>query len=106
MYKLNSLKVSNFRSFAKEQKIEFNTDITAVYGANASGKSNISRSLNFMFWFMSKECLNPDFAHIVVEYENGVVKSKHQFPTKNLARTFVKTMGKNFRYKGQNKKAS
>lgn len=49
MYKLNSIKVSNFRSFAKEQQIEFNTNTTAIYGANASGKSNISRSLSFMF---------------------------------------------------------
>lgn len=55
---------------------------------------------------MSKECFNPDFAHIVVEYENGVVRAKYQFPTKNLAKTFVKTMGKNFRYKGQNRKVS
>lgn len=49
----------------------------------------------------NKECLNPDFAYIVVEYENGIVKNKYQFPTKNLAKTFVKTMGENFRYKGQ-----
>ena len=55
---------------------------------------------------MNSECLNPSFAYIVVEYENGVVKTKYEFPTKNLAKTFVKTMGKNFRYTGQNKKAS
>ena len=53
----------------------------------------------------NNECLNPDLAYIVVEYENGVVKTKYEFSTKNLAKTFVKTMGKNFRYKGQNKKA-
>ncbi len=52
MYKLNSLKVSSLRSFAKEQQIEFNTNITAIYGANASGKSNISHSLGFMIWFI------------------------------------------------------
>lgn len=55
---------------------------------------------------INKECLNPDCAYIVVEYENGIVKTKYEFPTKNLAKTFAKTMGENFRYKGQNKKAS
>lgn len=53
----------------------------------------------------NKECLNPDYAYIVVEYENGIVKTKYKFPTKNLAKTFVKTMGENFRYKGQNKRS-
>ena len=52
----------------------------------------------------NKECLNLDYAYIVVEYENGIVKTKYEFPTKNLAKTFVKTMGRNFRYKGQKKK--
>ena len=52
MYKINSFKVCNFRSFAKEQQIEFNTNITAVYGANASGKSNIASSLGFLAWFI------------------------------------------------------
>ncbi|MDO4902353.1 MAG: hypothetical protein Q4A21_02220 [bacterium] len=50
------------------------------------------------------ECLNSNYAYIVVEYENGIVKNKYQFSTKNLAKTFVKTMGKDFRYKGQKKK--
>ena len=54
----------------------------------------------------NKKCLNPDYAYIVVEYENSIVKTKYEFPTKNLAKTFVKTMGKNFRYKGQNKRSS
>ena len=59
MYKLNSIKVSNFRSFAKEQQIEFNTNTTAIYGANASGKSNISRSLSFMFhWIKNSSAAN------------------------------------------------
>lgn len=78
MYKLNSLKVSNFRSFAKEQKIEFNTDITAVYGANASGKSNISRSLNFMFWFMS----NSSSANISkIPFEPFLLRKDNTSPT-------------------------
>lgn len=59
MYKLNSIKVSNFRSFAKEQQIEFNTNTTAIYGANASGKSNISRSLSLMFhWIKNSSAAN------------------------------------------------
>ena len=59
MYKLNSIKVSNFRSFAKEQQIEFNTNTIAIYGANASGKSNISRSLSFMFhWIKNSSAAN------------------------------------------------
>ncbi len=59
MYKLKSLKLSNFRSFAKEQQIEFNTNTIAIYGANASGKSNISRSLSFMFhWIKNSSSAN------------------------------------------------
>ena len=49
MYKLNSFKIANFRSFFDEQKLNFEkTNITAIYGSNASGKSNTARALNFM----------------------------------------------------------
>ena len=53
MFKLKSLKLSNFRSFMREQEIDFSkTNTTAIYGANASGKSNIARALDFMKWFI------------------------------------------------------
>jgi len=44
-YTIDSFKVSNYRSFCDEQEIVFNEDVTAFYGANASGKSNIWKAM-------------------------------------------------------------
>lgn len=53
MYKLISFKIANFRSFFNEQKLDFQkTNITAIYGSNASGKSNTARALYFTKWFI------------------------------------------------------
>ena len=53
MYKLNYLKITNFRSFLDEQKLDFSkSNIMAIYGSNASGKSNTARALAFLKWFV------------------------------------------------------
>jgi uncharacterized protein len=55
---LLSLKVKNFRSFYGEQVISFSSDnkprvVTAIYGPNASGKSNIALTLRFIKDFIT-----------------------------------------------------
>lgn len=56
MNKLLDLKIANFRSFLEEQTLSFqnkiDTNITAIYGPNASGKSNTASALMFMKWFL------------------------------------------------------
>lgn len=54
--KLLSFTVKNYRSFYGEQTIRFGDDgvnnVTAIYGPNASGKSNIAKALQFVRWFI------------------------------------------------------
>lgn len=45
LYTIDSFKINNFRSIYGEQEIVFNDKVTAFYGANASGKSNIFKAL-------------------------------------------------------------
>ena len=46
LYTIDSFKISNYRSFYDRQSIVFDSNITAFYGANASGKSNIFKALS------------------------------------------------------------
>ena len=46
-YTIESFSVANFRSIDSMQIIKFN-EVTALYGANASGKSNLWQALNIM----------------------------------------------------------
>lgn len=46
-YTIESFSVANFRSIDSMQMIKFN-EVTALYGANASGKSNLWQALNIM----------------------------------------------------------
>ena len=63
---LLKFKIKNYRSFYDEQVIDFSTGkapraVTAVYGPNASGKSNIMKALGLMRWFI----INSTAANIV-----------------------------------------
>ena len=78
MYRINSFKVCNFRSFAKEQQIEFNTNITAVYGANASGKSNIASSLGFLAGFI---CNSAEANIFKIPFEPFLLRKDNDNPT-------------------------
>lgn len=54
---LLKFKLKNYRSFYDEQVINFCAgdaarSVTAIYGPNASGKSNIMKALAFMKWFI------------------------------------------------------
>lgn len=68
----------NFRSFAKEQQIEFNTNITAIYGANASGKSNIATSLGFLIWLIRNSAGADIFK---IPFEPFMLKKNNDNPT-------------------------
>lgn len=50
-YSIKSFLVANFRSIDSMQTIKFNK-ITALYGANASGKSNLWKALNTMIFLI------------------------------------------------------
>lgn len=50
-YTIESFSVANFRSIDSMQTIKFN-EVTALYGANASGKSNIWKALNIMMFLI------------------------------------------------------
>ena len=50
-YTIESFSVANFRSIDSMQMVKFN-EVTALYGANASGKSNIWKALNIMMFLI------------------------------------------------------
>lgn len=78
-YSLLSFKVSNFRSFYDEQEIVFNEKVLALYGANASGKSNFSKALN-IFWHLVMSSTNPN--NIKLPYDPFLLKQgSNQEPT-------------------------
>lgn len=52
LYTIDSFKISNYRSFYDEQNIVFDNNVTAFYGANASGKSNIYKALQLFRSFV------------------------------------------------------
>lgn len=77
MKRLTSLKITNFRSFSKEQYLSLKT-ITAIYGPNAGGKSNTARALSFMKWFV----FNSSRAEIVnIPFEPFLLKKENKQPT-------------------------
>jgi len=66
-YQLRYFAVENFRSIKSEQKIIFNNNrVVAIYGANASGKTNLARSLKFVRWFVANSA-NADISAIPYE---------------------------------------
>ena len=79
MYRLNSLKIANFRSFLNEQRLDFSkSNITAIYGPNASGKSNTARVLGFVKWFI----FNSAKAEIVkIPFEPFLLRLDNALPT-------------------------
>ncbi|GBR74409.1 putative ATPases [Candidatus Termititenax aidoneus] len=58
---LLEFKIKNFRSFYSEQVISFGDNaarsVTALFGANASGKSNTAKALNFFKTFISTSAI-------------------------------------------------
>lgn len=47
-YIIDSIKIKNFSSIYTEQTIDFTDTVTAFYGANASGKSNVWKALSVL----------------------------------------------------------
>ncbi len=55
--RLLRFKIKNFRSFCREQTLNFASGdkackVTAIYGPNAGGKSNITKALSFVKWYI------------------------------------------------------
>jgi chromosome segregation protein len=46
--RLKSLEIGGFKSFAKKEKLDFESSISAIVGPNGSGKSNIAESFRFV----------------------------------------------------------
>lgn len=61
LYTLDQFKVKNYRSFRDEQELNFSESraVTALYGANASGKSNLFKALSVFCHFI-RHSINPD----------------------------------------------
>ena len=79
MYKLLKFRVANYRSFYREQELDLTkTNITALFGANASGKSNLARALSFMKGFI----LHSANAEILkIPFEPFALRADNQHPT-------------------------
>lgn len=53
-FTLHSFTVKNFRSIKDEQTISLESNrVAAIFGANASGKTNFIRALQFVCWFVA-----------------------------------------------------
>ena len=82
MNKLLKLEIINFRSFFDSQTLSFdnkiNANITAIYGPNASGKSNTARALSFIKWFLQ----NSASAEIIkIPFEPFLLRAKNTLPS-------------------------
>ena len=94
MYRLISFKIANFRSFFREQKLDFKrSNIAAIYGPNASGKSNTAHALDFAKWFI----INSARAEIVkIPFEPFLLRLANDSPSA-IEFEFLSN-GKTFRY--------
>jgi AAA15 family ATPase/GTPase len=103
VYTIHSLKIKNYRSFCDEQEIVFDTSVTAFYGANASGKSNIFKAL-FNVWNFIQTSTLPNTQNIpfpstiqIVPYEPFLLRER----TEGSPSTFEIVFGnqsKKYRY--------
>jgi chromosome segregation protein len=55
--KLKRIELKGFKSFAKEERLEFERRITAIVGPNGSGKSNIAEAFRFVLGEQSMKSL-------------------------------------------------
>jgi len=82
MNKLLTLQITNFRSFFNTQILSFEnktkTNITAIYGPNASGKSNTARTLSFIKWFLQN---STNAGIIKVPFEPFLLRAKNTLPS-------------------------
>lgn len=95
--KLLNLKIKNFRSFFNEQTVSFNsnlnTNVSAIYGPNASGKTNIARALSFIKWFILN---STDVKVLKIPFEPFMLRNDNDLPCE-LEIEF-KNHDKSFRY--------
>lgn len=66
-YTLHYFAVKNFRSIKSEQSLTLKGNkVAAVYGSNASGKTNLARALQFVRWFIANSA-NADITAVPYE---------------------------------------
>lgn len=80
MNKLLNLKITNFRSFFSSQTLPLNNkdNITAIYGPNASGKSNTARAFSFIKWFLRNSA---NAGVIKIPFEPFLLRAKNSLPS-------------------------
>ena len=82
MNKLLHLKLANYRSFFGEQVLRFdnktNTNITAIYGPNAGGKSNTARALSFIKWFLQN---STNAGILEIPFEPFLLRANNTLPS-------------------------
>jgi len=101
-FQLKSLKIKNYRSFYSEQTIVFGTktkinSVTALYGPNASGKSNTAIALLYIYQFLLKSSdaniLHLPYDPFLLKEGSGVEDSEFELVltsnSRNLRYTFA-----------------
>jgi chromosome segregation protein len=79
MFKLNSIFIKGFKSFAMPTKFEVSSGITAVVGPNGSGKSNVVDAIKWLFGEQSMKNIRAD------NREDFIFSGSERFPPSNMA---------------------
>ena len=97
MAELLSFEIGNFRSFYEPQRVDFGEDtarlITALYGPNASGKSNVIKALATMVSCI----LNSASANWILPYEPFLLREGADSEPTRFTITFSSN-GRHFKY--------
>ena len=97
---LLSFEVTNFRSIYGTQRLDLRNDrknaraLTAIYGANASGKTNITRALRFMKWFV----VNSTNANIIQTPHEPFLLRDHSGAEDSTFKVEILHNGRHMRY--------
>lgn len=79
MYKLSSIFIKGFKSFAMPTKFDVSPGITAVVGPNGSGKSNVVDAVRWLFGEQSMKNIRAD------NREDVIFNGSERFPPSNSA---------------------
>jgi AAA15 family ATPase/GTPase len=90
MNKLISFQVENYLSFSTKQTINFEKNITAIYGSNSAGKSNLFKALNRVKQFIDNSTktnqidllnqpflLNNEFINKEIKFRIEITNKRH-----------------------------
>lgn len=97
---LLSFEVTNFRSIYDTQCLDLHENrntartMTAIYGQNASGKTNISKALRFMKWFV----INSVNANIIQTPHDPFLLRDHSAKEDSTFKVEIMSHGRHLRY--------